>query len=192
MKITQCILYYLLLINLNSNAFFNNHNQVEQEIKRHFNTMLNAVNELPTYITDESSFPQITTISPTKLEIDATDPELFLISLSVNEIIKPENITTEKGSNYIKIEVNFDQTYYQIILKENEVSMTAESSHKIKNTHNTKYSHSSSHMSRQEKLNKHIDLHALKIKVDAKEKTIEIITKYKDMKKNSGIDIEFK
>ena len=190
MKQIKYILQYFLLINLYTHAFFSTN--LEQELKRHINSMRNAINEIPADITDESNCPQITTVTPTKIEIDDTDPELFLISLSLHEIIKPENITTEKGTNYIKIEINFDQSYYQIILKENEISMTSESSHKIKNKHNTKYSQSSSHMHRQEKLNKHINLDSLKIKVESKDKTIQIITQYKDMKKNSGINIEFK
>lgn len=173
-------------------AFFSHKNSIDQEIKRHFNEMLNAVNDLPTDIKDESDFPQTTTITPFKIEVDASDEDLFFISIHLNEIITPENIATEKGNNYIKIDINFNQSYYQIILKENELSINLESSQKIKNANNTKYAQSSSHMSRKEKLSKHIDLDSLKIKVDSKDQTIQIVSKYIHTKKNTGIDIEFK
>lgn len=175
MKKIQYILQYLLLINICTNPVSSSsYSSAEHEIKK------------------DDIFPQSTIILPAKIEVDSSDDMIFFILLNIYQTIKPENITTEKGNNYVKIDINFQETYYQIILKENEFSIISESNQKIKNTHNTRYTQSSSRMHRQEKLDKYINLDSLKIKVDSKDQTIQIITQYKDMKKNSGINIEFK
>jgi hypothetical protein len=192
MKIRQYIFFYFLLIITYNNCFFDHANSLEFEIKKHFNNMINSINELPANITGEGNFPSETIIPHSKIEIDSNDNDLFLITLTLSETIKAENIITEKGTNYIKININFNESYYQIMLKEDELSIVSEHNQKVKNANNTKYAHSSSQISRKERLSKSIDLNSLKVKVDSKDKTIQLVTKYIDPKKHTGIDIEFK
>lgn len=192
MNKVQYAFFFLLIIHFTQEAFFNHTNPIDYEINRHFNSLINATNELPMDIAEESNFPQTTTISSSKIEIDSSDSEIFLILLDLNEIIKPENIITEKGNHYIKIDINFNQTYYQIILKENELSIISQSNQKVKNSNSTKYAQSSSHMSRKERLERPIDLDSLKIKVNSQDKSIQIAAKYIQPHKNNSIDIEFK
>ncbi len=185
-------IFFCLFFLTITNNYLMHQDKLENELKRYFNEMTSSINESMTRITDESTFPETTTVSPAKIEIDSKDSELFVIYLQLNQEITPENINTEKGNGYIKIEINFAQSYYQIILKEQEISVISQSNLTIKNTNNTKYTQSSSQMSRREKLNKKIDLSSLKIKVNTKDQTMQLVTKYNDVKKNSDIDIEFK
>lgn len=187
-------IYFVFLFLLSCNeCMFNHRNTIEYEIKRHFNEIMNSVNGTAELnIINEEEFPQTTSVLPSKVEIDFNDDAVFFITLNLNQVILPENITTEKENGYIKIDIKFDQAYYQIILTKDELFVNTESNFKVKNSSNTRYSQSSSRINRTEKLKKSIDLDSLKIKVDSKDKVIQIAAKYINNQKKSAIDIEFK
>lgn len=188
MKKKKYIIYLLFFSIIFNNKSFN---IIEKEMKKHFNEMMDIINESENNIKEESNFPSNTEIKRSRIEIDTEDEELCIISMELPDIIHPENITTSKNNNNIIINIKFENSLHEIIIKENEILISSETNQKIKNKENTKYTQSSSQMRRQEKINKCIDLNSIKIKVDSQDKSIQIITKYIHSKKNN-IDIEFK
>lgn len=142
----------------------------------------------------EKDFPNNTKIDPHKLIIDRNDPQFLIIELETNKKIQEGNIKSQKHDQFVKIQITSDGLQYDIVLQKNRLFIATEYSKKLKNDSNTKYSSTSSHMSRQEVLDKPIMLDSIKMTVIKDTGVVKISIKYAEQTKNekSGIDIEYK
>lgn len=142
----------------------------------------------------EKDFPNNTKIDPHKLSIDRNDPQFLVIELETNKKIQEGNIKSQKHDQFVKIQITTDGLQYDIVLQKNRLFIATEYSKKLKNDSNTKYSSTSSHMSRQEVLDKPIILDSIKMTVIKDTGVVKISIKYAEQTKDekSGIDIEYK
>lgn len=142
----------------------------------------------------EENFPHCNTSEPYKITINRSNIDLFDIDIETNQIIDNSNVKSEKYDQYAKININLDGAHYSIILQKNRLAISIESSKKIKNNNNTKYVCSSSKSSREEILDKNIDLNTLKMIIEKETGRVKITALYLDpqKQKNDGIETEYK
>lgn len=170
----------------------------EKELRTYFSKMIQEFDKnLKNVSSDffiEKDFPDNTEINPCQININRNDPHFLIIELETKRKIEEDNIKSQKHDQFIKIQITADGLQYHIILQENKLFITTEYSKRLKNESNTKYSSTSSHMSRQEILDKPIILDSLKMTVIKDIGKISIAIKYAESTKGEkqGIDIEYK
>jgi hypothetical protein len=140
----------------------------------------------------DDNFPSNTAINPCKVDITKNKDNQLVITLHTNKSIQLKDIRTKKDSRHVKVEITLDDQSYVIFLEENRVSLATACQQVVRNDKNTKYSSSSSSMSRQEILPHPIDLNSVKMNVKKDTGVVLITVAYKEPSKIShDIDIEF-
>ena len=170
----------------------------EKELRTYFSEMIHELDKNFKNVSSdfliEKNFPDKTEINPYQININRDDPHFLIIELETKRKIEEDNIKSQKHDQFIKIQITADGLQYHIILQENKLFITTEYTKNLKNDSNTKYSSTSSRMSRQEVLDKPIILDSLKMTVTKDTGKISIAIKYAEtpkIKKN-GINIEYK
>lgn len=137
-------------------------------------------------------FPKNTEITPYKINVNKNENNQLEIILQTQGLIESKNISTQKTSQYIKIEINLDCQSYFFILEEKKLSIASNCQQILRNSKNTQYSSSSSSISRQEILPHHIDLNSVKMNIKKDSGLVTIIAQYKDPNQNKQeIEVEF-
>lgn len=170
----------------------------EKELRTYFSEMIHELDKNFKNVSSdfliEKNFPDKTEINPYQININRDDPHFLIIELETKRKIEEDNIKSQKHDQFIKIQITADGLQYHILLQENKLFITTEYTKNLKNDSNTKYSSTSSRMSRQEVLDKPIILDSLKMTVTKDTGKISIAIKYAEtpkIKKN-GINIEYK
>lgn len=141
---------------------------------------------------DDEMFPKNTEIAPCKINVNKNDNNQLEITLQTQGLIESKNISTQKASQYIKIEINLDSQSYLFILEENRLSVASNCQQILRNSKNTQYSSSSSSMSRQELLPHNLDLNSVKMNIKKDSGLVTITAQYKDPNQNKQeIEVEF-